>query len=363
MNNPSNKQYLIKFYAPDGTILSVLDETIQSKEIAFSSKFNSGQGELSLDLRVDFDDLVAKADFVELMTFVRIYEMCAERPNGVLLYTGFVSKISPYITSGVEGVSVTILGLGSLLALSTFGRSSGGVVDYATTTDVAQVMRDILDEVIADYPGWMCYTAESLPDTGIGISNTFKAQTWQKALEKTRKTAGGTWYWFVGADGLFYLRQRPTTATHRFILGKDILNLQIETSAENIVNDITLTYKTSSYTQSDTESIGLYGRRKSFLTDKDITDSTTAANYVATELAEQASPKIKCRLSLGSEVDFAGIMPGETCKVLGTKAGTNVLGDNMQIAALSYTPDVLTLELEEEQMPFAEVITAHQTSS
>src|SRR4051812_3834905 len=123
----------VKIFAPDGTTLQKNLTTERPDDLtamflknspAFRSRINGGQGECVLDVNAPFDNF-SEGTVITFMNIVRIYSVTINTSVSpptqtvTLIYTGFVSRIEPYIdSSGSEGVHVTCLGLVSLLTRS-----------------------------------------------------------------------------------------------------------------------------------------------------------------------------------------------------------------------------------------------------
>ena len=107
------KSYNIKIYDKDGNFISVLDGNKRTSEIRFSEVINGGQNELILDLQYDFDDY---PEYFHPFNFVKVFAITKLYPRGVLIYSGWISKV----TGKPDGIQVTVLGLASLLNLSLY---------------------------------------------------------------------------------------------------------------------------------------------------------------------------------------------------------------------------------------------------
>lgn len=99
------KQYEYKIYDRSGTFKSVLTPLVTSK-IRFTSQINGGQGEMTVDLNVDFAYTgVLRTDIIKVFCFSDLF------PSGVLIYTGFVSKINRRYENSKSFISLRVLGI------------------------------------------------------------------------------------------------------------------------------------------------------------------------------------------------------------------------------------------------------------
>lgn len=358
------KQYNIKFYNQDGTSLKVLNTRLLDSEIRFKSVINSGQGSLVLELRTDseyglngFDDFGEYEDALQPFKFVKVFQIDENNKTGRLIYTGFVSKVEPYIDGQGEGVSVTCLGLTSLLALSLFKDGASFDPSY-TSTDPKDIIEDIIDHFNSLYSGsWISYSGGHVDTVGTAVTLDFEKDKWNEALGECRRVSGGGYFWRVDPDGQVYFTKKSVSADHTFTLGKNVDTIKVEKNSESIINKNTVKWSSGTVTSSDATSIAAYGTRERYNTSENIKDSSTAQQEADQLVEDNKDLKVKVIVEISSDYDFETIRVGETCKILGLKKDQTLLGNNMQIVGLTYTPDKATLELEEYQ-DFAEAVKA-----
>jgi len=114
LQNSLNKKFQVKIFGRDGlTFKETINPGIISSDISFSSKINGGQGELVLNLDVPFDNFSSNIAF---MNIVHVNEYDDNRIDPLRIYTGFISEIRPFVRGANQGVSISCLGLVSLLS-------------------------------------------------------------------------------------------------------------------------------------------------------------------------------------------------------------------------------------------------------
>lgn len=193
-------------------------------------------------------------------------------------------------------------------------------------------------------------TETSIDYTGTDISYTSNAKSSLETIERVREMAGSNWYWYVDADNIFYFRQYPTTPTHLFVFGKDISNVEITRSADDIKNEFIFwnqlqpddtNYLSTRYY--NTDSINSYWHRFENLTDGRILDDASADELAGAFIGAYKDPNVSMKFevkdnNMGDGYDIESIEPGHTCKILNIK-DSSVVSSNMVITSVYYTPE------------------------
>lgn len=350
------KSYTVKIYSLAGVYIKTANPLQITNEVRFSSKINGFQGQCVIELALPIDDFDEGAS-IKLMNIVRIYEADdVNSPAPRLIYTGFISQYTPFFDEGAEGVRLTLLGLGSLLSYTHYKNGSSYTVAKAGV-DPAAIMREVIDQFNAAYTGsLMGYTGSTVVDTGTNITYTFTDAKWFDAIKKSFELGGGGRYWKLAEDGQLYFKLKPSTATHRFTIGDDVQSGEVVKNSEQVVNVVQLrwggTPTVANY--SDATSITNYGRRESVITDASIGNSTSADQIGNGQIADSKDSKVQARLRINTKYDIETIKVGDTCSVFNVKNGSTVFPANMQITALTYSPDFVDVELENVKSTFAD---------
>jgi hypothetical protein len=190
----------------------------------------------------------------------------------------------------------------------------------------------------------------SIDYTGTDISYTSNAKSCLETVDRVREMAGSTWYWYVDADNIFYFRQYPTTPTHLFVFGKDISNVEIMRSVDDVKNEFVFWnqlqpddthYLSTRYY--NTDSINNYWHRFENLTDGRILDDASADELASAFIGAYKDPNVSMKFevkdnNMGDGYDIESIEPGHTCKILNIK-DSSVVSSNMVITSVYYTPE------------------------
>lgn len=345
-----DKKFTIKIYDSLGVTLA---KTLKDNEIKniprFSSQINGGFGELVLDLNLPFD---VPDSAIGFMHIVRVYvndKDTNNSPRSRLVYTGFISAYTPYVRGGKEGIEVTCLGLISLLSFAYFKAGASFEPSY-TTTDPSVIMKAIIDHFNTVYSGGLIGyngSTTTVDTVGTNVSFTFEDKTWFQALTDIFGTVGAGWWWTIDVEGQLYLKEKPTTSTHTFTIGKDIEELYNDKSSESIINSARVKYAATSTQNSDATSISEFGLREKVVTESQIDDLATANQKSNQLVGDNKDEKNRVQLVINSQYDIESIKVGDTCKVQNLAKNSGVFTNNMQIAKIMYNWDTVTLNLEE----------------
>lgn len=350
------KSYTVKIYSITGTYLKTLAPTQIMNEVTFTSRINGGQGECVIETSLPIDDFDEGVS-IKQMNFVKVYEIDDTfNTDPVLIYTGYISRYAPFFEEGSEGVRLTLLGLGSLLTHAYFKNGSSFTVTKAAT-DPAQIIKDIVDHFNGVYSGsWIGYGGGNITTVGTNVDVTFVDQKWFDAINKTADLGGGGRYWRVAEDGQVWYKAKPVAATHQFTIGKDVSTGEVVKNGEQIVNSYQLRWGAGPTAAdfSDATSQSAYGKREKAETDSGITASGTATQKGNQVIADFKDPKVQARLRINTQYDIESIKPGDTCSVFNTKEGSTTFPTNMLITSVSYSPDGVDIELENDRSSFAD---------
>ena len=320
---------------------------------SFSSQINGGYGECILDLDVAFDSF-SEGTNINFMNIVKIYAVDTTNVRGRLIYTGFISKYTPYIDSkSEEGVRVTVLGMVSALALSYYKNGTNFAVTHSAQ-DPETIGRAIVDHYNTIYSGsLLTYDGDSTDAVGATVSFVFTDQKWIDALKKTGELAGTDWWWKIDETGKYWLKAKPSAATHVFTIGRDIVTIEATKDSEKVVNDVQVRRTGGTATDySDATSQVTYGKRTKILSDTSMSDVTTANQRGNKEIADFKDSKVKATVTVNNTYDIESVKVGETCRISSYDYANTFFGTNMFIAAVHYSADSIRIELEQQGVQF-----------
>lgn len=352
-----NKTYTIKIYTLAGAFIKTIPSKLIMNEPRFASRVGGGQGELQLELALTMDDFNEGVS-IKAMNIIKLYE--SDDKNNLtptLLYSGYISQYTPFFEEGREGVRLTVLGLISLLSLDYY--MSGSSFQIAASADPGQIMRNIIDHFGTVYPsGLISYSGANIVDTGVTVNNTFNDQKWLDALRKTYELGSSGRYWTIRENGQVYFKAKASTAEHRFTIGSDVSLGEIVKNSEQIVNYYQLrwgpTPTVNNY--SDATSIAAYGRHALVESASEVTDLTSANEKGNKKIADYKDPRVQAKLRINSTYNIESVKPGQTCAVFNHKQGSTVFPSIMLITSVSYSPDFIDIEIENEKGSFSDAL-------
>lgn len=356
---PLQRQYLAKVFDKDGSTFLKNFTTGRNGKIknvpTFSARVNGGYGECVLDLNLPFDDF-DEGTSIEFMNIVKIYAVTIESKTQTetLIYTGFISEYEPYIDgTREEGVRVTLLGLVSLLTFSYYKSGASFTVTHSSD-DPETIGREIIDHVNSIYTAsYFSYDNDSTDAVGTAVSATFTDKKWFDALKMTGEVAGTNWWWKIAEDGKYWLKAKPSSATHTFTIGKDVDSITAPKNAENIVNDVDVRWSSGTAADSDSTSQTNYLKRTKIVNESGLTDSSAGTQRAAKEVDDNKDPKIRATVVVNSKYDLESIKVGETCQIANYNKDSTFFNSNMMIAATHYLGDLVRVELDQEATNFA----------
>jgi hypothetical protein len=345
----------------------------------FTKRLNAGPQECIITLPVSFDydaaDLQLGNDVKLILSDVDTMSGTQSGEAGALvIYRGYISLIERDVTGTDELITVHLLGYYTLLSLdilksgsqtTLYSNSAAGLTTASASQDAADIgvmMRAVIDRYLAETANsQLTYRGTNdIPNAGTTATYRFEQKTYRQAIDDLRALAPADVHWYVNELGVVSFKEKPATATHKFVFGKHFTAVRVEHSLEKVRN-VVLVWdgETSSpvyKSYSNAPSVALYGRRVETVNDFGV-DSSGAADAIGAKfLAEAKDPltKVVCTvLDNNNEdadrgYDIESIQPGDTCSFVGFSSGlSNVFHDNMLITEVDYTLSaaIVTVEL------------------
>ncbi len=360
------KNYVVKIFGQDGTTLkkSVSRKSLRTNP-SFRCRINGGFGECVLDLvgtGFAFDNF-GEGTWIAHSYIVDIYEVdSVNAPLGRRIYRGYISKYEPYIdASGQEGVKVTCLGLVSLLTKSYYKNGSSFTVTQSGV-DPQAIGEAIIDHYNTIFGGsLLSYThGTSTQTVGTNVSYTFTDQKWFDALTTVAKLAGTNWWWKIDENGLYSFQAKPSSATHKFTIRKDVNAITAPKDAEKVINDVQVRRSggtASNY--SDATSQSTYGtgatpsgKYSAIINDPSITDANGADQRGNKEVNDKKTAFNSAVITVNPNYDLESIKCGQTCRVMNYDKSSTFFGTNLLIVGLAYDGDTCRVEVERSPADF-----------
>lgn len=366
------KRFEYKVYNNSGDFLStILDIADQPR---FTSYINSGLGEMTFKLPRSIFQFEERT-IIKQNNQIKVVCYDTDSATGVTIYNGYISKYAPTLSQGKEYISVTCLGYVTELERFILEDNTGKTTLTYNSYDPTDIVKDILDK-FTDSGGHPDYDGSSTTDTSTVVSYEFNTYSVKEALDKIIELSPNGYYYYVGADNIVNFKPKNSTADHTFVLGKDVVTIIPEKSAENMCNQLYFTggdvggtplYK--KYTRSS--SITNYGMYANKIADSRVTDEDTMDIMAAAILDRGDVPETRTTLVIRDNnttdsrgYDIESIKPGQTCRIIGfderatnfwdsavwdtdkwdydiTQVSTTV----QQIMKVSYEPNKVTLEI------------------
>ena len=359
------KTITIKIYNVDNKFIGVWkDFTFDG----FSKQLNGGLGQCVIKLAKGFN---YQGSELKLNNQVRIYVTDRDTINAdngnkeKLIYTGYISKYESILTSDKEEILVYLLGYHTKFTQDIYKNGTDISINQPEpltdpAVDIGTMMANIIERYIAETVNSpINYNLAGLKTTSTTGKYFFELMTYLEAINAVKEMAPNDWYWYVGEDLLFEFTNKPTTATHDFILGKHFSSVTVERSMEKIKNAMMI--KSNSVDAgnllklySDTGSIDDYGRRIEKKYDEQLYDEVTA-NKIGEEFVNNHKDidiRVNCVIfdnnyhdSFGYDIE--SINPGDTCTFRGfNDSYIDIFKENMLITSVKYDLEKVFLTIE-----------------
>ncbi|MHA1225117.1 MAG: hypothetical protein ACTSR2_01025 [Candidatus Hodarchaeales archaeon] len=323
--------------------------------VGFSKKINGGLGPCVIKLGRKFDNY-GEYDDIKLNNEVQIWISDGDTDNlGTLIYSGYISSYQPWMDGKEEGVVVNLLGYYTKLAQDIYKNGSNTTIEESST-DIGQMFRNLMDRYRAEsFNPKLTYSLDSIKTTGTTGTYTFKMMTYKDAIERIREMAPSGWFWYVNAYNEVKFQSKPTSPTHRFILGRHFKSIKVIKSMEKIKN-VVYFYDRISFDQfyEDDASIADYDRRLVKKVTSRVGDSSTAQKIGESFVNEHKDPDVKVIAEIIDNnedpnlgYDIESIEPGDTCVFEGFDVSLSETFEyNMLITQVDYELDKARIYIE-----------------
>jgi len=278
-------------------------------------------------------------------------------PNGLRIFTGFISDFSTRY-GDTESTIVELSSYGWDLDQYPITNDDGDTKVVFNSYDPSDIAREAMDKFTEDatadglaYDFYTMRTPTSISTTSTVVSYTFNNNTYADVLQKVVELMPSNWYYYVGlGDNTVYYRERSSEATHTFFLGKHIKTLDLRASIGDSTNRVIFTGGEvtpgvalfNNYTE--TPATRTRRRLEQNSDGRVILDSS--ADILSNGVIDSKN-KIQYRSTiniLSKQYDIESINVGD---MIGFRNfGNYVDALKLQVVAKTYTPDVLTIQLD-----------------
>ena len=351
------KRFRVDIYAPDGTtpraslwygLPATSGEPYVKNEISFPSRINGGLGELELDLAYPWQRF-DEGTTIAISNIVEVWCMDDAHTRGRRIYQGYISRYTPYLKPSGRGLKVTALGKWSMLTWAKYKDGSSYTVTH-TAQDPEAILRAIVDHfTTVQGAGLITYSDATTDPVGTVVTKTFTDKSHGEAVIDGVNVAGTGWWTKVDADGLLWLKAKPTQPTHIFTIDYDIQEIEATKDGERIVNLIQVRGESGATTDvSDAASIAAYGTHEKIKSDSSLGDVTTRTQSGSKDLGDNKDPKVRAPFVVNANYDLESIEVGETCRIVNYDKSSTFFSDNMLIVGVTYNHGrTVSIELEQ----------------
>jgi len=338
---------------------------------------NGGPGEMVVKLARSFDNF-GEEDDIKLFNKVECWCFDRDQMDGLLIYSGYISGYRPVLSGGAEYIEVTLLHYISEMSQIMLRTSNGTTEIAQNSLDPSTIAKNIIDYYQAD-DGQVSYTPTSVDDTNTTVSYTFNTYTTKEALDKVIELTPQNWYWFVNASNTFSLKlSNVNSATHSFVLGRHISDMETWRRGEDIVNRIYFIGAEDAGVNmyrvySNTSSITSYGIHAVKYVDQRVSIAATADIMASRVMNKKKDPEIRTTIKIVDNngensdkgYDIESVFPGDTMRIKNIKQGVKTISlwdsfvwdedvwdqtlayaaaDVIQIVSVEYHPNYIVCE-------------------
>lgn len=341
------KNAYVKIYDIDGNYLGMFTDFVFT---SFVSSINGGLGDLKVVIPRKFDEYDQAQ--IELGNELRIYIADTDAPSGTLVYSGEIDSIDASVSDN-EDVSINCSGYVYQLALDIHEDSQTVYFKY-TNEELADIVKDVIDKYnITNPQARISYTADSVVDTTKTKTLEVFLDTPLEVLFSVIRLSDSDWYFHIDATNTLYFQEIPTTPTHYFTFGKDIVSLNYNRNTRDTKTGILFSNGLTTLDEDvvfklykDDTAVTNYGRRFERIRDERyVEDGADELGARLLSLYSEPVNTVTLRVvdnNLDNGYDIESIKVGDTCKILNTSE-IPALTDNMLITTIQYSFDYVDI--------------------
>lgn len=366
----TGKKTFAKVYDSAGVFVTTLDPINYD---SLEEKINVGYGPATFSFPAVLGNY-GEGSAIWYNNIVELYVVDIDSgSDGLKVYSGYISDYQESAEGSSQTVTVNLLSFSiqtantpAVISSNTLVKTSGSgnalqsITGNASAREVADVVKKAIDLLQANNTApKVNYATGSVDTTAITMTYTWAAQTVKQILDDCMSFLGNAFYWRIGADNVFYLKPKPTTADWLLVLGNDFTNYKAEKSTADIINRIIFdngdAVPSICREYKDDTSRGKYGDHFKFVTDNRIIDTTTADTKMNALLEQYANPSRRITFDVldnnytddGRGVDIDTMYVGQTVNLRGLdELNAGSIPDNLQIVSIKKYLDFATVELE-----------------
>ena len=356
------KEHTLRYalYTPAGVYIKDLENIIS--DFSVTKNLNGGLNSIEITIKAPIDDY-DEYDFVKNPTGAirygnRVKVILNDTYNtDKVIFWGYLTDINPNFSNGQERVSLTFYSALSKLS-NDYLRTYSDPIDFyyvETAKSTSTIIKDILDNYRNNVSNPMIsYTwGTSISDCANVVTYTFDRVKHLDSLKKIQEYLPATWYWYVDALGVVYVKDSSSTTQHKLTLGKNISELSVKKSSAEIVNYFFLwngraaldsSYVYEDYADEDSQK--LYDKMVLFQDDSEVLASTVADIRGTALITNKKDPQEQWTLTITDDYDIASLEPGHRVSIRNIKSDTqSTVSDDLVIQKISYKVDRAVIEV------------------
>jgi hypothetical protein len=271
-------------------------------------------------------------------------------PNGKRIFTGFISDINSRYGS-TETTAIELSSYGWDLGQWPITTDTGDTTVPFNSYEPSEMVREAIDKFQDDSTGFGTFTTRtttSISNTGTVTSYTFKVNTYEEVLQKAIELMPSGWYFYIGlGDNTVYFREKSEEPVHKFYLGEHIKDLELKSYIGDSTNRVIFTGGGDPALLKDyVETPASRTRRRLERISDGRVELESSAELISEGTIDEKN-KVQYRTTveiLSKQYDIESINIGDMVgfRNFGSYVDTLVL----QIVGLTYTPDIITLQLD-----------------
>lgn len=324
-------RYDIKVYSKSWVYQSTINPNIVMNDISFTEAVNSWQGQMRLNLALDFWDRTFNwGEVIKVILYNEKYK------QGKQIYIWYVSQISRIYDVNKWYISLSCLWIGSLLSQILYR--------WSHSWTATEILTDIIGVFNTNY-SWDLITIGTIDPYEWNLSYDFENNTTcLKAITTVSDTAN--YYRYIDWEWVFTFREKLTQTNHIVANQKSVENMNLNYNIESLVNKFYVSRKDWTIkTYEDSDSQLTYGIKEKYEQNTDIYNEATQDEYGNNYIAQYSNPKNASSMIINSEYDIESIIPWDTITVVNTDYQIK----DLLIEKISRTPDKVNLTLEENE--------------
>lgn len=324
-------RYEIKVFSKEWVYQTTINPNVIMNDISFSENTNGWQGQMNLDLALDFGDITFHwSEIIKVILYSERYK------QGKQIYYWYVSQISRIYDINKWYIRLVCLWIGSLLTKILF------TGDYEWTAE--EILTEIIEKFNSEYEGDLITIWTIDPyEWSINVSLN-QDTTCFKAIDKIREICD--FFRFVDSEWRFIFKQKFSWTDHIVANQQAVERIELKYNIESMTNRLFLEMKDwTIQTYEDSTSQNLYGVKEKFMRQTSLNATQTQDDYGNSYINEYSMPKNASTIVVNSEYNIESILPWDTITIVNISYPVK----NLLIEKITYTPNRITLTLEENE--------------